>query len=519
MQQLSEMDSNFLQQESARTPMHISPVTVYDQSARQGGKVRYEDILTVFERNLHKSVIFRRKLAGGAMGLDTPYWVEDRSFDLEFHVRHIALPKPGDWRQFCILLARLQSRGLDMKRPLWEAYVIEGLNKVEGLPANSFAIMLKIHHSAIDGISGAEIITAIHSLNDEISPPVIDTWKGESEPSALQVWSRAYLHNLQRPVKFVETIGSLVPAVLRARKLSANPHSDRRKNLTAKTRFNARITSNRVTDALIMDLAEVKAMRKALNDVTINDIIVAVIGGALRKYLDAKGELPENSLIAGAPVNVRSERNSESSGNQVSLMRINMATNITDPVERLQAVHESAQESKAFSNALGASVMMNVSEVLIPQVLGWGFRLATLAAAQTARPMPCHVVISNVPGPQMPLYLAGAKVHLMMGLGPLLDLMGLFHAVISGAGLITINFVCCREMMPDPQFYKRCLEEAYEELRVAAQQATAGRASTPKRKTKTSEKPEGRSASNGKGKIKPKGKVKAKGKVKSKSRQ
>jgi|AntAceMinimDraft_5_1070358.scaffolds.fasta_scaffold00359_21 WS/DGAT/MGAT family acyltransferase len=496
MQQLSEMDSNFLQQESARTPMHISPVIVYDQSARQGGKVRYEDILTVFKRNLHKSVIFRRKLSGGAMGLDTPYWVEDRDFDLEFHVRHIALPKPGDWRQFCILLARLQSRGLDMKRPLWEAYVIEGLNKVEGLPEKSFAVMLKIHHAAIDGISGAEIIAAIHSMSEDMTPPVVDTWKGEKEPSPWKVWSRAYVHNLQRPVKFFGTIGSLVPAIIRARKISANPRDERRNTLTAKTRFNAPISTYRVTDTLLMDLAEVKAMRKALNNVTINDIIVAIIGGALRKYLHAKGELPDDSLIAGAPVNVRSERSSKSSGNQVSLMRIDMATNIADPVERLRLVNESAQQSKAFSNALGGSVMMDISEILIPQVLGWGFRLATIAAAQTERPMPCHVVISNVPGPQIPLYLAGAKVHLMMGMGPLLDLMGLFHAVISGAGVITINFVSCREMMPDPQFYKACLEESYQELQLAAQHATLRSESKPKHKPKAKLKSKSRPKAN-----------------------
>jgi diacylglycerol O-acyltransferase len=485
MQQLSEMDSNFLQQESARTPMHISPVIVYDQSARAGGKVRFKEILTVFERNLHKSAIFRRKLAGGAMGLDTPYWVEDRDFDLEFHVRHLALPKPGDWRQFCILLARLQARGLDMKRPLWEAYVIEGLNGVEGLPDNSFAIMLKIHHSAIDGISGAEIVTAIHSLTNEVAPPLVaDGWAGASGPSAWQVWSRAYVHNLNRPIKFVETVSNLVPAIIRARKLSANPQTDRRKTLTAKTRFNARISSNRVTDTLIMELGEVKVLRNALGDVSINDIVVAIVGGALRKYLHSKDELPADSLIAGAPVNARSESNSESSGNQVSLMRITMATDIADPVERLQAIHDSAQQSKAFSNALGSSVMMDISEVLIPQVLGWGFRAVTMAASRTARPMPCHVVISNVPGPQVPLYLAGASVHMMMGLGPLLDLMGLFHAVLSGAGRITINFISCREMMPDPEFYKACLEEAYEELRTAAQQAARRPATKTQAKAK-----------------------------------
>lgn len=474
MQQLSEMDSNFLQQERVRTPMHISPVIVYDQSARENGKVRFKEILTVFQRNLHKSAIFRRKLVGGAMGLDTPYWVEDEGFDLEFHVRHLALPKPGDWRQFCILLARLQSRGLDMKRPLWEAYVIEGLNRVEGLPENSFAIMLKIHHAAIDGISGAEIVAAIHSLTDEIAPPLVeDTWQGERGPSSWDVWSRAYINNLKRPIKFFEATRTLVPAIIRARKLSANPQTDRRKTLTEKTRFNARVSTARVVDALVMDLSEVKAMRKTFGDVTINDLMVAVVGGALRKYLSSKGELPQNSLIAGAPVNVRSERNSDSKGNQVSLMRINMATDIADPVEQLRAISLSSQQSKVFSNAMGSSVMMDVSEVLIPQVLGWGFRAVTLAASRSARPMPCHVVISNVPGPQFPLYLAGARVHMMMGMGPLLDMMGLFHAVLSGVGLITITFISCREMMPDPQFYKTCLQEAFEDLRQAAQ-STAG---------------------------------------------
>lgn len=513
MQQLSEMDSNFLQQESVRTPMHISPVIIYDQSGREGGKVRFKEILTVFARNLHKSAIFRRKLVGGAMGLDTPYWVEDEDFDLEFHVRHLALPKPGDWRQFCILLARLQSRGLDMKRPLWEAYVIEGLNRVEGLPENSFAIMLKIHHSAIDGISGAEIITAIHSLTDEIAPPLVeDNWRGERGPAAWDIWSRAYINNLKRPIKFMETARHLVPAIMRARKLSANPETDRRKTLTAKTRFNSRVSTTRVVDALIMDLSEVKAMRKAFGDVTINDLMVAVVGGALRKYLSSKGELPESSLIAGAPVNVRTERNSDSKGNQVSLMRISMATDEADPVEQLRAISLSAQQSKVFSNAMGSSVMMDISEVLIPQVLGWGFRAVTLAAARSARPMPCHVVISNVPGPQFPLYLAGARVHMMLGMGPLLDMMGLFHAVLSGVGLITITFISCREMMPDPQFYKTCLMESYEELRSAARQAASG--SAPARETQSDSRP----GSVPKTKSKTKSKSKSKPKSVSKTR-
>jgi diacylglycerol O-acyltransferase len=480
MQQLSEMDSNFLQQESTSTPMHISPVIIYEQQERKGGKVRFKDILNVFERNLHKSAIFRRKLAGGALGLDTPYWVEDPDFNLEFHVRHIALPKPGDWRQFCILLARLHARGLDMKRPLWEAYVIEGLNTVEGLPKNSFAVMLKVHHAAIDGVSAAEIITAIHSLTPEAAPSAApDTWQGESDPTAWQVWSKAYLHNLKRPVKFVSTVRQLVPAILRANKQS-EADEDGMKAPSIHTRFNGPVDSSRVTDAIVMDLADIKRIRQACDGSTINDVIIAIVGGGLRRYLKGKEELPEESLACSAPISVRKEHDSDSRGNQVSQMTISMATDLEDPLERLQAVHHSAGQSKAYAQALGTSVLMDVSEILIPQVLGWAMRAASFAAANTSMPMPSHVVISNVPGPQQPLYLAGAKVHLLMGLGPLLHMMGLFHAVLSGAGRITINFVSCRSMLPDPEFYRECLQQSFDELMIAA--APAKQSAKRKRK-------------------------------------
>jgi diacylglycerol O-acyltransferase / wax synthase len=468
MQQLTELDYAFVQMESNRTPMHISPVIFYDQAGLKSGKVRFKQILDVFASNLHKSAVFRRKLVGGAMGFDTPYWVEDPEFDLEFHVRHIALPKPGDWRQLCILLARLQARGLDMKRPLWEAYVIEGLNEVQGLPANSFAIMLKIHHAAIDGVSAAEILSAIHSQNKNPEPRRgHDDWHGERDPSPLKIWSRAYLNNLKRPVRFLEAVGHLVPSVIRANRTAADSHPEP-KAPAVKTRFNGKVSSYRVTDTIIMDLATVKAIRNATGNATVNDIIVSIVGGGLRKYLQARDELPDTSLSCGAPINVRADRNSDSIGNQVGMMTIDMATDIEDPIERLQAVSAHAQQSKTYSSALGAGAMMELSQGLWPQVLGLSMRAATLAAASSDLPMPLHTVVSNVPGPQIPLYLAGARMHLLMGLGPIMDSMGLMHAAISGAGMITINFVSCREMLPDPGFYRECLQAAYDELEAAA---------------------------------------------------
>ncbi|PLW68348.1 WS/DGAT/MGAT family O-acyltransferase [Pseudohalioglobus lutimaris] len=468
MEQLTEVDNTFVQMESNRTPMHITPVIFYDQSMAPGGNVRFKDILEVFRCNLHKSKIFRRKLTGGTLGFDTPYWIEDADFDLEFHVRHIALPHPGDWRQLCILMARLHARGLDMRRPLWEAYVIEGLNEVEGLPANSFAIMLKIHHAAIDGVSGAEIISAIHSPEpDTPLPTPDDDWQGEAPPPLREVWTNAYINNLKRPVRLITTVSELIPNVRKANRLSEERGSEEHEVSRQKTRFNARVSSHRVTDTLVMELPRIKKIRQCVPGTTINDVIVTVVSGAMRKYLDARGELPEHSLSCAAPINVRQERNSESKGNQVGVMTIDMATDIEDPVQRLQAVYHNSLNSKETSQVVGTGVMMDVTRSLWPQFANITIRAATLAADRDSLPMPIHTVISNVPGPQAPLYLAGARVHMLMGLGPLVDMSGLFHAVISGMGLISINFLSCREMMPDPDFYKQCLVESYDELEQA----------------------------------------------------
>lgn len=487
MQQLSTMDNAFVLQESQRTPMHISPVLIYDQSHRERGKVRFKEILTVFERNLHKSPVFRRKLLSRTMGFDNPYWVEDDHFDLEFHVRHIALPTPGDWRQFCILLSRLHSRGLDMNRPLWEAYVIEGLNNVEGFPDNSFAVMLKIHHSAIDGVSGAEIISAINSLTEEVEPPLVpDPWQPEKPPRDWYFWSQAMRNNMNLPMRFIDTARTLVPAAIKATQQSQE-HPEH-KGGRLRTRFNGEASSYRVTDALLLDLNEVKAIKSAIEGCTVNDVMVSIVGGGLRKYLQAHDELPEESLTCGAPISVRPKNESSSGGNQISMMTISLCSDVEKPMERLRAVMDSAHEGKAYSSALGAHAMMDITESLAPQVIGLGMRAAFSAAIATDMQLPLQTIVSNVPGPQVPLFMAGAKLHATMGLGPVVDNMGLFNAVLSAAGKICINFVACRNMLPDPDLYKRCLEESYAELSKAAKRSLASQKKSASSKKTTASK-------------------------------
>ncbi len=463
MQQLSGMDAMFVHQETARTPMHITAVMIYDPSTAPDKPVRFKQILQTFGYNLHKSPLFRRKLATVPWNLDNPYWLEDGKFDLEYHVRHVSLPKPGDWRQFCILMARLHAHGLDMKRPLWEAYVIGGLSNVKDLPDDAFAVLLKIHHSAIDGVSAAETINAIHTLEPVLArPPRADDWAGEAEPNATSLAARGYFRNMTKPVKLIGQVSKLVG------QLSQQVDKDKaaRTDSRTRTRFNARISPHRVCDGVRLDLAEVKAIKNAVPNVTVNDVVIAIVGGAMRQYLQAKDELPFDSLGAAAPISVRSEDEMGSGGNQISAMTLSMRTDIENPLERLEAIHEHAMESKAYANAMGAHTLSSIADNISARMGSLGVRAITAATLLQEMPLPAHTVVSNVPGPQQPLYMSGARLHSVIGLGPLLDNMGLFHGVMSIAGLLTITFCACREMMPDPEFYTQCLQDSFDELKV-----------------------------------------------------
>jgi WS/DGAT/MGAT family acyltransferase len=472
MQQLTGIDTLFLTQETERTPLHISPLLIYDPSTAPGGAVRFKDILRLFESRLHRAPIFRRKLAEVPLGLDYPYWVEADDFDLEFHVRHIALPKPGDWRQLCIQVARLHARMLDRSRPLWEAYVIEGLDNVEGLPKGSFALFLKMHHAAIDGVSGAEIIGAIHDTEPSPAPRVsarAQQWHPDPDPSPVALLGRAWFNNLTQPARFAQTLGALVPAVQRVREgLRENRFRPIRERTN--TRFNGRISAHRVVDARFFDLRDIKNIKDLVPGATVNDVIVTIVAGALRKYLQAKGELPQASLVAGAPINVRTESDRGTGGNLVSMMTLTIYTDIADPLERLHQVHDECVSSKEYSNAIGARTLTDLTQTIPPRVAALGFRAASQTMLMTGATSPINTIISNVPGPQVPLYLCGARLVCSAGCGPILDHMGLFHAVLSYQGGISVTVTACRDMLPDPAFYSECIGESFAELKQAAEQ-------------------------------------------------
>ena len=468
MDQLSGLDTAFLHLESTATPMHIGSLAIYDQSTAPGGKVSFKDILAYFESRLHKARVFRQRLATVPMGLDNPFWIEDPDFDLEFHLRHIALPHPGDWRQLCIQTARLHARPLDTSKPLWEAYVIEGLDNVAGVPPGSFALVTKFHHAAIDGISGAEIAMAIHDLSAdaEESPSTVD-WQPERNPTGLELLGRSALRSVGLPLKFGKLALGLAPSVgkilggLISKDLVAP-------NRAPRTRFNGNVSAHRVFDGRSFSLEEIRAIKTVVDGATVNDVVVSVCGGALRKYLEARNELPDASLVAMAPMSVRPDAEANSGGNLVTAMSLPIRTDVADPLERLAAVHSESSEAKRLTATAGTGLSIAAAD-LIPAVAG-GLLARLYSAGRLAERLPpmFNTVITNVPAASVPLYSMGSQMVSYYGLGPCVHGIGLFQPVIGYNGQITVSAVACREMMPDPAFYCECLQSAYDDLKLAA---------------------------------------------------
>lgn len=478
VQQLTGQDAAFVYAESNKGPMHIGALSIYDPSTAPGGKVRFKDILNFIQSRLHKAPTFKRKLQTVPFNVDHPYWVEDRDFDIEFHVRHIALPEPRDWRQLCILAARLHSRPLDMTRPLWEFWVIEGLDNIPNIPKGSYAIVSKIHHAAVDGASAVEIGYATHTMTPEFTheEPPVDLRRARGL-SGFETVGRAQMNAAKRPIRALKLARDMLPGVLNyARGMRDGDHNPLSKK-TPRTRFNGTVCGHRVIGAQVFDLKAVKSIRKTSLGTTVNDVMLTVCGGALREYLTAKSDLPQESLIAMAPVSVRTKDEKSSLGNEVSALSVAIGTHIEDPVARMHYVTAITQDSKDAAKALGSRHMSDMQKLapaaLMKSITSAYFRLGL---ANQIRPT-FNTVISNVPGSPVPLYMNGAKMVASYGLGPVLDGVALFHAVTSYVDHIGITFSSDRKMMPDPDFYADCLWRSYEALYEATHDAKAPRLS------------------------------------------
>ncbi len=491
MEQMQGLDAAFVAMEQPTTPLHIGSVVIYDPSTADGGFVRFKDILSFIESRLQLSTTMRQKMVKVPFSIDYPYWVQDIDFDLEYHVRHVALPKPGDWRQLCIQAARIFARPLDLTRPPWELTVIEGLDNVEGFPSGSYAMVSKVHHAAIDGVSGVDMMQALHTLMPNAEPlETIDTWRPESNPSQTEIFLRGYARSLTLPLRQLNAGRKSLPGMVRAAKGFINKEFDAKAILeTPKTRFNGLVSPHRMFGAKGFDIREINEIRALSEGCKLNDVMLSITGGAMRHYLAAKNELPDTSVTAMAPISVREETERNTMGNQVAAMFVPLGSHIGNPKERLDYVHNETGKAKALTNALGARQMAEVAKLASAPAMTIGANLfSRFKLADKTKPF-VNTVVTNVPGPRVPLYSTGAKAVGMYGMMCLVDGMKLGHIVQSYNGEVTLSYTACRNAMPDPDFYGECVQKSFDEHLKAARAMNKApendtqKAAAPARKT------------------------------------
>ena len=431
MKQMQGLDTVFIAMERPIAPVHIGSVLIYDPSTAPGGFVRFKDILSFIEGRLHMSETMRQKMVKVPFGLDYPYWVQDSNFDIEYHVRHIALPKPGDWRQLCILAARVFARPLDMSRPPWEITVVEGLDNIPGVPKGAYAMLTKVHHAAIDGVSGVDMMNALHTMTpDKDAPLPPDNWRPEGDPSQIGMFARGYVSNLVNPIRQAKAMRNALPGMFRTAKGLINKEFDFKALIkTPRTRFNGTVTPHRMFDSITFALKDIKAIRALSEGSKLNDVMLSITGGAMRRYLERYDELPDQSLTTMAPISVRDESEKNTMGNQVSAMFVPVGSQIPTARERMKYVTEETVKAKAFTNAMGARQMTEMAKLAPAPMMNIGAQVySRLKLADYIKPT-INTVVTNVPGPPVPIYSAGSKLVGLHGLLCLVDGVKLGHIV------------------------------------------------------------------------------------------
>ena len=452
--------------EQPSSPNHIGSLGIFDPSTAPGGRITFEQMVDYYAQRIHLGKTFRRRMVRVPLDLDDPWWVEDANFDLEYHLRHTALPAPGTWAQLCTLVSRLHSRPLDLSRPPWEAWMIEGLNEIPGAPPGSIATLVRVHHTAIDGVGGIELLSALLQVDPDDPPPdVPDTWSPERVPSQWELLGRAALTNAtRRPARMARGVWRMVPAAVRVTGQLRNQEIQLPTLAVPSTRFNARVSSHRVFDSAVVPLPEIRRIKSAVTGATVNDAVLAVCSGALRLYLQEVGELPEESLAAVMPMSVRSESEKGDEGNKVAQLFVDLHTDVADPRARLEAIAASTRMAKGSQPALGAGALQQMSAVMPGAVFGMALRANAEIGARRKTTGLLNTQISNVPGPPFPLYCAGGRMVAMYGLGPVITGAALIHVVMSYCDLMTFSFTSDREIMPDPSKYADSLRRSFEEL-------------------------------------------------------
>jgi WS/DGAT/MGAT family acyltransferase len=468
MKQLAPGDAFMLYADQPGSPNHIGSLGLFDPHTAPGGAVTFDGLVEYFDARMRLGKSFRRRLVRVPFDLDDPWWVEDGSFDIEYHLRQTALPAPGNWKQLCTAVGRIHSHPLDLSHPPWEAWMIEGLRDIPGLPESAFALLIRVHHTAIDGVGGMELLSALFQLHPEDPPPdVADNWRPDRVPNPWELTLRAAVSNTQKAVRLVQGMTRAVPKAIQVTGQLCRREIKLPTLTVPATRFNARVSPHRVFEAAVFDLGELKKIKATVPGATVNDAVIAVCAGALRSYLEDLGELPDASLAAVCPMSVRSTEQKGEEGNQIAQFFCDMHTDIGDPKLRLVAIAESTRVAKESQGAMGARSLQQISRVVPGALFGVALRANAEIGSRSRTTALVNTQISNIPGPPFPLYCAGAELTGIYGLGPVVTGAALIHVVMSYCDRVSFSFTSDREILPDPSAYAEALRSSFAALRDA----------------------------------------------------
>jgi WS/DGAT/MGAT family acyltransferase len=454
VRQLTSLDAQFLALESGSHTGHVGGLAIVDPSTAPEASFTCDGLREMLRERLPLLPPFRWRLAEVPFGLDYPYWVDDQGFDLDYHVRELALPKPGSDAQLAAQVARIHSRPLDRSRPLWELYLIEGLE------SGYSAVLTKIHHAVIDGMSGAEIMGVLLDLSPEgreVDASAAGAGNGDeaSAPGGLEMLGRGLLGVPRYPLRALRALPRAVPNITDT-PFATLPGAGTIGRLTGggdrhtapKTTFNGRISPHRRFAFGQLSLDEVKRIKNHYG-CTVNDVVMAICASAVRRWLVEHGELPDEPLVTQVPVSVRSEAQFGTYGNRILLMSAPLHTEEPDPVQRLFRIHDAMKNVKERHKAIPAELLQDANHFIPPAVFSRAARLTfRLSTSRPGRPN-WNLVISNVPGPQVPLYLGGAELQANYPVSVITDGMGLNITVMSYRGHLDFGILADRDQMPD----------------------------------------------------------------------
>lgn len=468
MDRLSGLDASFLYLETPEQLMHVCGLMLVDPATMPAG-YDFHRMREGIDERVRDVSHFTRRLKRVPLDLDHPVWVHDRHFDIERHVHRMALPEPGGYLELTELLGHLAGQPLDRSRPLWDMWVIEGCED------GHVAVFFKMHHATVDGVSGANLISHLCSVEPDAEPIAAGgDGKHSRSPRQVELLGRGALSMVTRPLSVprlitpsLQLVGRTLGRARRGTAMAA-PFS------APRTSFNGTITSHRTIGLAKMSLDDIKAVKNTTGT-TVNDVVLAVSGGALRSYLDDRGELPDTSLLATVPVSVREESKRDTGANKVSALFTRLGTDVEDPLERLQDLATSNQHAKEHQKAISADALQDWAEFAAPRTFGLAVRAYAGLRLAEKHPVVHNLVISNVPGPPVPLYFMGARITALHPLGPVFHGAGLNITVMSNNGELQVGAIACKESVPDVDDLVRRFPEELQRLvdRVLAEDDSA----------------------------------------------